>query len=199
MPGQQLFVLGSSERIAVGTLTSVGEAGGSGDATTVALALIKRPDTIQKQMKDMDLGIDRDIARMHKMEVEVGSGIIQPPPMDPLDGLRVNVQGTFSVGVLKSVPSRRMQRDANMFDDSIRVRNILLDGFPSDVSLQNGLKDVKGAKPIEMQSPQELQAELEMAKLEAETATQNAKRKAEKLDLLKKRAEEAMARRKQKN
>jgi hypothetical protein len=46
-----------------------------------------------------------------------GSGIIQPPPLDPLDGLEVIVGGTFTVGRLRMVASRRLRAGLNMFVD----------------------------------------------------------------------------------
>ena len=38
-PGQKLYALGSNRKLQVGYLTSVGEAGGTGDRNTIALAL----------------------------------------------------------------------------------------------------------------------------------------------------------------
>eukprot|EP00977_Amphora_coffeiformis_P024824 scaffold17307_cov170-Amphora_coffeaeformis.AAC.1 len=47
------------------------------------------------------------------------SGLVQPPPMDPLDGLEVILEGTFTVGTLRSIPSRRFPRGKNMFVEDI--------------------------------------------------------------------------------
>eukprot|EP00957_Ditylum_brightwellii_P142197 10833355-Ditylum_brightwellii.AAC.1 len=37
---------------------------------------------------------------------EVGSTMIAPPPLDPLDGLEVIVGGTYTVGTLRQVSTR---------------------------------------------------------------------------------------------
>lgn len=116
-PGDTLYVLGSNEEIAVGTLTSVAEPGSSGDPETLGLALVRRADSILKSMQARDLAIPRvyDITEQQ----DSSSGIIQPPPMDPLDGLEVILQGTFTVGTLRSIPSRRFAPGRNMFDEDV--------------------------------------------------------------------------------
>jgi folate-binding Fe-S cluster repair protein YgfZ len=203
-PGQTLYALGSNEKLMVGSLTSVGEAGGTGDRETVALALVKRADSIQKQMKEMELEISRDMNDF--FDINAGSGMIQPPPMDPLDGLEVIVEGTFTVGVLKCIPSRRgIRRDGNMFDDKVTVEGfgeedpILVkttarafqEEAGSTATLPSSVAELDDSATLE-----EIQAEAAKAAAEAEAAASEAKRKAEKLEMLKKRAEEAMARRK---
>ena len=50
-----LYVLGSNEKISIGTITSVAEMSDMSNDETVCLALMKCPDSIRKQMKDMDL------------------------------------------------------------------------------------------------------------------------------------------------
>ena len=115
-PGDNLYVLGSNEEILVGTLTSVAEPGGTGDPETLGLALVRRADSVLQAMKKKELEIPRvyDIA-----EVDTSSGIIQPPPMDPLDGLEVILHGSFTVGHLRSIPSRRLPPGQNMFADEV--------------------------------------------------------------------------------
>jgi len=104
-------------------IASVAEPNGNGDSKTLALALAKRPGSILKAMKDQSLdlpkwwedaededegddnargNIGQDIARE-----KGGSGIMQPPPLDPLHNLEIVVGGTYTVGRLISVPSRR--------------------------------------------------------------------------------------------
>jgi hypothetical protein len=190
LPGQKLFALGSNEKILVGTLTSVGEAGGTGSRETVALALIRRADSIQKQMKEMDLAIERNFA---ESDVTMSSGIIQPPPLDPLVGLEVIVEGTFTIGVLMSIPSRRLQRDANMFDDKISVYGLESPRFSVKVDATETFEE------LDATSTEETKKKIEKAEAEAKAAAIEAQRKAEKLELLKRRAEEAMARRNKKN
>jgi folate-binding Fe-S cluster repair protein YgfZ len=207
-PGQTLYALGSNEKLMVGSLTSVGEAGGTGGRETLALALVKRADSIQKQMKELDLEISREMEDFFDVKAG-GSGMIQPPPMDPLDGLEVIVEGTFTVGVLKCIPSRRgIRRDGNMFDERLTVEGLAeeesilvkttarayqeeVGSTGSSSSSSSSMMDLDDSATLE-----EIQAEAVKAAAEAEAAASEAKRKAEKLEMLKKRAEEAMARRK---
>ena len=195
--GQNLFALGSNQELMVGTLTSVGEAGGTGDRNTVALALIKRADSIQKQMKELDLEIYRDPNDSVTVDGMSGSGMIQPPPMDPLDGLEVIVENTMTMGILRSIPSRRLKRDSNMFDERIQVKG-LIDKDPrieASSSVSESSNDVELGESATLE---EIEAEAAKAAVEAEAAAAEAKRKAEKMEMLKKRAEEALARRKEK-
>jgi hypothetical protein len=126
-PGDSLYVLGSNEQINIGSLRSIAEPGGTGEAVTLGLALARRADSILKRMKDMDLQIPRSggsrgpttFDDIMDMSSSSGSGIIQPPPLDPLDGLEVIVGGTFTVGRLRMVPSRRLRAGLNMFVDEV--------------------------------------------------------------------------------
>ena len=192
--GDQLFVLGSNETIAVGQITSVAEPAGTGEPETLALALVRRADSIRRQMQTMDLQMPWPSAAAAK-ESDDGSGIIAPPPLDPLDGLEVIVGGTFTVGRLRMVPSRRKEKNAFGGVVPEFVKNL-----PGE-EMQNDIIDVS-SRPIKgdsQQQQQKLQAEeLAKAKSEAEAAAAEAKRKAEKMEELRKRAEEAVARRKNK-
>jgi folate-binding Fe-S cluster repair protein YgfZ len=194
--GQELCVLGSNEEISVGTITSIAEPSGTGDATIVGLALVRRSDSILKQMQNLDLEVGESSFRETNPAITRGQGIIAPPPLDPLDGLEVIVGGTFTVGKLRMVPSRRFRLGQNMFDDS-------KDKFipPDDEGSVMGVLN-----PTIVATPQEedeidvekAQIEAEKAQAEAKAAAEEAKRKEAKLEMLKKRAEEAMARRKKK-
>lgn len=210
-PGQKLYALGSNEELLVGTLTSVAEPGGTGGAETVGLALIKRPDSILKQMKDLELEIFRDEdGGEFDMNTPVSSGIVHPPPMDPLDGLEVIVENTFTVGRLKCVPSRRLRKGFNMFDNTVQVEAIpdkvteiasappraTVVAPPTTVPLPMSKTGSSLSKDATLE---ELEVEMAKAAAEADAAAAEAKRKAEKMEMLKKRAEEAMAKRKQGN
>eukprot|EP00536_Pseudo-nitzschia_multiseries_P003758 jgi/Psemu1/237008/estExt_Genewise1.C_590054 len=205
--GQKLFALGSNEELEVGTLTSMGEAGGTGGRLTVGLALIRRADSIRKKMDKLGLEIERDADDFLNVDPSSGSGMIQPPPMDPLDGLEVIVEGTFTMGVLRCIPSRQSgaRRNSNMFDEDIEVEGIEEQepGIASSASTASPI----GSDPSSIDdnyddddddSLEKIEAEIAKAAAEAETAAAEARRKAEKMELLKKRAEEALARRKQK-
>jgi hypothetical protein len=111
------------------------------------------------------------------------------------------VEGTFTVGILKCVPSRRsgIGRNRNMFDEDIIVEGIpeheaeLPSSRNKNVDLEVDDEDDDSSASLE-----DLEAELKLAAAEAETAAAEAERKAEKMALLQQRAKEAMERRKQK-
>mmetsp|Transcript_7246 Transcript_7246/g.11887 ORF Transcript_7246/g.11887 Transcript_7246/m.11887 type:complete len:738 (-) Transcript_7246:45-2258(-) len=119
--GDKLYALGSSEKIQVGTITSVAEPNGTGDRTTIAMAMIRRPGSILKAIKDMGLdpprwweadGQDDDEGGSDPMNIAKEtdeSGIMMPPPLDALVNLEVVLEGTYTVGRLRSIPSRRMK------------------------------------------------------------------------------------------
>lgn len=246
--GQQLYVLGSAETIAVGTLTSVAEPAGTGDTNILALALVRRADSIQKQMNEQDLSIDdsndpfTDDPLWNKRPDDI-SVMVKPPPMDALNGLEVIIGGTFTVGVLRSIPQRRYPRGQNMFLDVVTFdpvipgegvetdristptnrhvySNLVGEAAATEASRQT---ETQGASQAVPPTPSELQQRpiadgeptidtdfadlgdleaieqaMEVAKAEADAAAAEAARKAEKMELLKKRAEEALARRKAK-
>lgn len=102
------------------------EPNGTGDSKTIALALVKRPGPILSAMKERGLELprwwedvtdddrdedddadDRGVARMGIANERGGSGIMRPPPLDPLHNLEVVIGGAYTVGRLASVPGRR--------------------------------------------------------------------------------------------
>jgi glycine cleavage system aminomethyltransferase T len=194
--GQELFVLGSNEEISVGTLTSVAEPGGTGEATTVGLALIRRADSVLKQMKAMNLDVGESSFR--ETDPASGGGMILPPSMDPLDGLEVIVGGTFTVGTLRMVPSRRYRMGQNIFEEVDIYEPIEKEGSVMGFMnpTERGVSVLDAEEDIDFEKAME---EVKKAEAEAEAAAAEAKRKEEKMKLLKKRAEEAMARRKKNN
>ena len=122
-PGDKLYVLGSNESIEVGRITSAGEPNGSGDAKTLALALVKRPGPILKAITEQDLDLpmwwededksDDQTERNPVSREDAGSGILNPPPLDQLHNLEVVIGGSFTVGRLLAVPSRRYEYKSN--------------------------------------------------------------------------------------
>ena len=92
--GDELFV------IKVGVITSIAERGGTSLPETVGMALVRRAEGILNKMKRMDLEIERNL--------DDGTGMILPPPMDPLDGLEVVLGNGFT--------SRRLRRGQNLFE-----------------------------------------------------------------------------------
>lgn len=206
--GQDLFVLGSNQSIKVGTLTSVAEREGTSLPETVAMALVRRSDTILKKMKDLNLEIERNELDPFGED----EGIIMPPPLDPLEGLDVVVGDGMTRGYLKALPRLRLKSGQNLFEIEEWQEN-------SDDWQENGsIMSIKSVddeddEGFELMNPEisfetddkevflndeddfddeELKAAEEAARIAAEEAA----RKEEKLKMLQKRAEEAMSKRK---
>ena len=237
--GADLFVLGSQNTICVGTLTSVAEPSGTGDPNMQGLALVKRADSILKSMKELGLEIDRSLGKepfaddplWNDGNADISSAMVQPPPMDPLDGMEVVVKDTFTIGVLRCIPSRRYRRGQNMFSD---IGEVYADVEPGEGEVAINRVQKKWSPEVEAtldalfekqerlkKSGSELidgegdlddtdlmseadQAELERAmedvrkaQADADAAAAEAQRKIAKMEMLKKRADEALARRKE--
>jgi hypothetical protein len=130
------------------------------------------------------------------MVLEETSGIIQPPPLDPLDGLEVIIGGSFTMGKLRMIPSRRFRRGKSMLDSNLLVEDLVdEDTRPSSSSSSSTTTSV----PSQVSEEEERQRAIEdavKAQAEADAAAAEGKRKADKMEMLKKRAEEAMARKK---
>ena len=237
--GSELFVLGSQNEISVGTLTSIAEPSGTGDPNMQGLALVRRADSILKAMRERGLEIDHSLGKepfaddplWNGGNINVGSAIVQPPPMDPLDGVEVVVKDTFTVGVLRCIPSRRYRRGQNMFSDigevyddnepgegeeainrvqkkwSPEVEAALDALFEKQQQLKSRAPDAEGEEhPISMylsnvDDQSELDRALEdvrKAKADAEAAAAEAERKLAKMEMLQKRADDALKRRQEK-
>lgn len=241
-PGDSLYVLGSNESIFVGTITSVAEPNGTGDSTTVALALIRRADSILKGIKEQDLEMPKWWETPDNEEEEDSaagpygsrisrdegtSGIMNPPPLDPLVNLEVTIGGTYTIGRLQSVPSRRYQTNANVAsildyegrgevvatspDNAYTepVINVVKDGRGDS---KNRVIDVTIGKDdpiineivtddedeVILNDIAEAEKEAAEAAAQAEKAAAEAKRKAEKMEMLKAKAEAALAARRKK-
>ena len=227
-PSDSLFVLGSNESILVGTITSVAEPNGTGDSTTVALALVKRADSILKSIKEQGLempkwwenpnlieddSIDMYGARLSRDDGT--SGLMNPPPLDPLVNLEVTIGGTYTVGRLQSIPSRRYQNNegdvASLLD--YEGRGEVVATSPGEITYtEPEIKIVKDGSdekqrvidvtlgeddPI-LSDIAEAEKEAEEAAIQAEKAAAEARRKAEKIEMLKAKAEAAMAARRKK-
>jgi hypothetical protein len=190
-PGDALYALGSNEELSVGTITSVAEPGSTGKRCVVALALVRRADSIMTQMKQLDLEIERNTDDFLEMETE-SSGIILPPPLDPLDGLEVIVGGSFTTGKLKMVPRRALRKGQNLF--SLEERVAVEDYFDEERTDPSIEVSDQFTKKVDLA---EQVAEVAKAAEAGALADSEARRKADKMEMLKKRAEEAMARRKQ--
>jgi folate-binding Fe-S cluster repair protein YgfZ len=214
--GDDLFVLGSNEKIKVGTITSVSEHGGTSMREIVGLALIKRAGSILKQMNDMNIEITRDSmfdddSQWTHGGGELQSGIILPPPLDDLDGLEVVIGNSFTQGYIRPIPSKRLRKDERLFEvehwsifqndgengstmgfiDS-SAGNVY-DNDIDNVSMLQSNDEFSIEESNENIDDDDLDAAIESARLAAEEA----QRKAEKLEMLKRQAEEAKQRRKE--
>ena len=229
-----LYVLGSNEQISVGKITSVAEMGGTSNDETVCLAIIKRADSIRKQMLDKDMEEWDPYFDMNEFndddddddDDDQSSGMLPPPPRDPLHGLEVIIGGTMTYGTLRVLPWRRLIHDGqNIFQEGTwKTSNQAFDDDPSSVmgfvptpgiieEANNFSKQVSGKAQFDnevdivedLESENEidddatLQKAVEQAEKDAKKAADEAKRKEEKLKLLKQRADAALeARRKKK-
>ena len=204
IPGDDIYVLGSAGKIKAGMITSIAEKGGTGEPTTVGLTLIRRPDSILSKMEPMGLQLGGGI----DIEAQGAGQSPLPPPVDPLDGLEVIVEGTNAIGKLQSLPCRRFKNGLNMFDaeveafagierDSGAVMGIVESGADASEFVPEGWD---AADTVVDDEDELRQAEEEAAKAaaEAEAAAAEAKRKAEKMEMLRQKAEAAKARRRKK-
>jgi len=212
--GDNLYVLGSNKTIKVGTLTSVAERGGTSMPETVALALVRRSETILKKMQDLDLEIDRDGGSSEQAfdvrNYDGSSGIMMPPPLDPLDGLEVVLDNGMTRGLLRVTPLRKNKAGQNIFeidqwaafDDEGQTDSGSVMGFVPN-SDDEGVEIISAPVidddgndgedgDIDDSNDDELKAAIEAARIAAD----DARRKAAKMEMLKKKAEEAIAKRK---
>ena len=132
--GDELYVLGSNEKIQVGIITSVAEPGSTGKSNTIALALLRRPDSILKKMKDMELdfgagNVEDDLFFMvdekeksRQMEERIQKESVTPA--DPLHGLEVIVKGTYTMGKVEVIATRSAMDGKNLFDDNALVEPV---------------------------------------------------------------------------
>lgn len=217
--GDEIFVLGSNESIQVGVITSVAEPGSTGAANTITLALLRRSDSILKKMSDMGLdfgasNVEDDLFIMVDEEEKsrkMNERINTPQPVDPLSGLEVIIKGTYTMGRVEVIASRKTPKGKNIFDDDVVeiFDNGSIMGYV-DVSVESqsvpneplvGDSQAQMEEDLMEENEEELARAVEEANkaaIEAEKAAAEAKRKVEKMELLRQRAEAAMARRKNK-
>jgi len=204
--GDELFVLGSNEKIKVGVLTSVAEKDGTSCSETVAMALIRRSDPILKKMQEM--GLDLDItpdmfeddpfwSDSYEFSLE-GSGIINPPPMDKLDGLEVVLGGTYTQGYLRSLPHRRLRKGQNLFngnelDDLNEETGSVMGFIPQDEETLVEKSD--SSQPMSSLNTQKREEGPQLVDAEVNSISEE-QRKAKKMELLKQRADEALKKKK---
>ena len=132
-----------------------------------------------------------------------GSGIIYPPPIDPLDGLEVVCGGgSFTRGILRVVPYRRLKKGQQLFETELWAPHENESAGGVFGTIPQEAVDVGAMYEQEIivddrSDMDELQQFDEAIEAAAEEEAE-AKRKAEKLKMLKARAEAAIEARKQK-
>jgi hypothetical protein len=190
--GDTLFVLGSNEAIKAGVLTSVlppddlpqyyDEEEG---VSTVAIALIRRPEYIIEKMEQMGLDSIGDTVDPNEFCEEA-----------PLHGLEVIVGGINAIGRLRAVPVVRneMQQEYSPVSDEPSTVMGFIPTADSDLTEASPKKSLMSKEEMELQLAME---EAEKAKKTAEAAATEAKRAEEKLKNLQSRAEAAIAARQQ--
>jgi len=214
--GDSLYVLGSNESIQVGKITSVAQPNGTGEPTTVALCLAKRPDSILKAIKEQGLDLPRwwEEIDVNGEEDDGGdstslaneqenSGMMQPPPLDPLHNLEVVIEGSYTMGRLQSVPSRRYKKKSDVsylldYEEKGRVVDsgapaYLKYEFENDTSPENAAtEDEESTSTEDVEDDDNVdellaiaEEEAAKAKEEAEKAEAEAQRKEQKMKLLK--------------
>lgn len=200
--GADLYVLGSDKKIKVGTLTSVAEQGGTSSSETVALALVRRSDPILKSMSDLGLEINMGNELFEQdpfwskdyISSPQESGLINPPSLDPLNGVEVVVEESFTQGYLKQIPSLRLKVGQNMFET---------DAWTANESVSDEPSSVMGFIP-QNESPDNFEAVSTATKSQGEENTEESidetevAKKKEKMEMLKKKAEEVMQKRREK-
>ena len=222
--GDNIYVLGSNESIQVGKITSCAQPNGTGDTKTISLALVKRPGSILKAIKELDLELPRwweDVENSSDDENEGnnegldgianekdGSGMIQPPPLDPLHNLEVVIEGSYTIGRLVSIPSRRYKKKSEVASllDFEQRGEVVDSGGPAYLAYNSSKESqIVGEGEEDSDSNQivdemlvKAEEEAAKAKAEAEAAAAEAKRKEEKMRLLQEKAAAAMAARRRK-
>lgn len=192
--GDTLFVLGSNQEIKAGVLTSVlppddlpqyyDEEEG---VSTVAMALIRRPQYILQKMEQMGLDSLADTIDPNEFCEEA-----------PLHGLEVIVGDRNTIGRLRAVPIVRkymQQGYAPVTDEPSSVMGVIpaADNDPSQIPLsETGSVDQSSTPQNNMELSMAME-EAERAKIAAEKAAVEAQRAQEKLKDLQSRTENAMA------
>ena len=126
--------------------------------------------------------------------------MMQPPPLDPLHNVEVVIEGSYTMGRLQSVPSRRYKKKSDVsylldYEEKGRVVDsgapaYLKYEFENDTSHEKITEESMSIEDVEDDdNVDELlakaEAEAAKAKEEAEKAEAEAQRKAEKMKLLK--------------
>lgn len=201
--GDELFLLGSNEAVKVGVITNVAECGSTGKAETVALALVRRPETILKQQAKLGLETEEWIELAKDEEDEVLREREIALTNDPLHRLEVVVGKKWLHGRLGAFQKSYLREEELKIPVELQTLDPDDEVFSAPEGSLTEVKEDDAKVNIEVEEEgddddEDFAKALAEAQEEAEAAAAEAKRKAEKMELLKKRAEEAMAARNKK-
>jgi len=188
--GDEILFGDENAYVRIGTITSIAEAGSTGEAFTVGLVLTKRPDSIASEISKVDFKPGNDDQRIltpfYSFNVADGAAndLEDFSIDDQLNNLEVFINHKNVRGRLLAIPEF-LETISNI--DEVSVKSDVIEVKSHDFVTEE-----------DAESEEAIQKAIEEAEREAEIALAEAKRKAEKMEMLKKRAEAAMAARKKK-
>ncbi len=176
-----VYVLGSNEELIAGKIVEMAEPASQGTPAMLGLAMVKRANSLLRRMEQLELDLPRPQTNDDFSMVESSSGT-----RDKLDGLEVIVNGEL-IGRLKTLPFKLLGQDKFLIDD--------MEESPDEAV-------VEVEKPEAIDVPKETVEKNNSESMPIPTAKVDSQaereRKEAKMELLRKRAEEALARRQQK-
>jgi hypothetical protein len=164
-------------------------------------------------MKDMGLEIEREsLFETSSLNDGFESGIIAPPPSDPLHGLQVVLENGMTRGYLQTIQTQRTMnrkeaetetgkdtQPQGKSKEDTSMEKYELASLMKQVDDKAGLKTSPDSPELEKRNVTKgTDAEMEKKISSDEEAIAESRRKAEKMEMLRKRAEEALNRRKKK-
>jgi len=193
-PGDKLYLLGSNETVQVGYITSVAETGSTGEATTVALALVKRSETILKQQAELGL-VTEDFWVVEEGIIDDGNNSnINNDEDDPLHHLEVVIQGKWKHGRLHAIHT-----PLGCIETAFELEKEKEEDKKNMIIQKDDDNDYNSNSSSNTNENNEANDDDDDEEEEAKAQQQKQKQqKAKKLELLRQRAEEAMQARKQK-
>ncbi|GAX18255.1 hypothetical protein FisN_20Lh014 [Fistulifera solaris] len=175
-----VYVLGTNEELTAGKIVEMAEPASQGTPAMLGLAMVKRANSLLRRMEQLELDVPRPQTNDDSL-VESSSGT-----RDKLDGLEVIVNGEL-IGRLKTLPFKRLGQDKFLIDDTEQA--------PDEAVVEMEKSEAVDARKEteEMNSSESMPSPTANVDSQAER-----ERKEAKMELLRQRAEEALARRQQK-
>jgi folate-binding protein YgfZ len=175
-----VYVLGSNEELIAGKIVEMAEPASQGTPAMLGLIMVKRANSLLRRMKQLELDLPCPQTNDDSF-VESSSGT-----RDKLDGLEVIVNGEL-IGRVKTLPFKLLGQQRFLIDD--------MEQAPDEAVVELEKLEAVAAP----QQTQQLNCSDSMPSPTAKVDSQaEQERKEAKMELLRKRAEEALARRQQK-